>query len=95
MTNFGALKELIMMSIPSAAALIVRRIIEITNYLVVGRLGNPDYIAGIGLGITTSNITWVWIGVGLAGALDMNIKKILFLTKIIQDYKIFWLLILL
>ena len=31
-TNFGALKEILVISIPSAAALLVRRMIELGNY---------------------------------------------------------------
>ena len=40
------------------------------NYMVIGRMSNPDYISGVGLGITFSFITWFSIAMGLAGGIE-------------------------
>ena len=69
-TKFQALKDIIKTSAPSWSALLLRRIVELSNYIVVGRLGNSDYIAGVGLAIVTWGLSWFSIGIGLSGALD-------------------------
>ena len=38
--------------------------------MYAGRLEDPNLIAGVGLGILTSNIVAISFGLGLAGALD-------------------------
>ena len=48
----------------------VRRTVELFNYIVIGRMDDPDYISGVGLGIITSSIVWFSIGIGLAGGIE-------------------------
>ena len=69
-TNRQALWTLIWNSLPAWGALLVRRAVELINYMVVGRMDDPDYISGVGLGIITSSIVWFSIGIGLAGGIE-------------------------
>ena len=49
-------KEFFKYAFPSIMGLLVTRMVEIMNYLVVGRLDDPAYISGVGLGIITCNV---------------------------------------
>ena len=69
-TNSQALYRLFILSVPSVFGLVSRRIVEFINYIYAGRLEDPNLIAGVGLGILTSNIVAISFGLGLAGALD-------------------------
>ena len=69
-TYYQALKEFFKFAFPSIMGLLIRKLIEIMNYLVVGRLDDPAYISGVGLGIITNNVVSFSIGVGLAGGIE-------------------------
>ena len=43
---------------------------ELINYAVIGRLGDPILVSGAGLGNITINITTLSIGAGLTGAIE-------------------------
>eukprot|EP00345_Euplotes_harpa_P001447 CAMPEP_0168319554 /NCGR_PEP_ID=MMETSP0213-20121227/1127_1 /TAXON_ID=151035 /ORGANISM="Euplotes harpa, Strain FSP1.4" /LENGTH=127 /DNA_ID=CAMNT_0008320801 /DNA_START=245 /DNA_END=628 /DNA_ORIENTATION=- len=66
----SALKELACMSFPSILGIMIRKVIDITNYIVVGRMADPDIVSGVGMGIVTSSILCISVGIGLAGGLD-------------------------
>lgn len=50
--------------------MLLRRLVDILNYIVIGRLGDPTLVSGAGLGITTIQITTISLGVGLAGGIE-------------------------
>lgn len=70
LTHSEALKDIVLKSIPAMLALLIRRSVEMANYVVVGRMPDPGYTSGVGMGILTSNIFCVSIGIGFAGGLD-------------------------
>ncbi|CAI2367369.1 unnamed protein product [Moneuplotes crassus] len=65
-----AVKEVTKYGFPSVCGMILRRLVDVINYLIIGQLGNPDFTAGAGLGILTMNITTFSIGVGLSGGVE-------------------------
>ena len=48
----------------------LRRGLETVNFWFIGRLDDPDYIAGVGLGYTTANILSLSIAIGMAGGIE-------------------------
>ena len=70
LTKLEAFRNLLYLSVPSVIGLFSRRIVEIFNYMFAGRLQDSNMIAGVGLGILTSNIVAISFGLGLSGALD-------------------------
>jgi len=67
---FQATKDMFRYGVPSIFGMLLRRTVDIINYLIIGRMGNPSFISGAGLGITTINITTMSLGVGLAGGVE-------------------------
>ncbi|CAI2365570.1 unnamed protein product [Moneuplotes crassus] len=57
-------------ALPSSGGMILRRVIDIMNFVVIGRLGDPTLVSGAGLGITTICVTTTSLGVGLAGGVE-------------------------
>ncbi|CAI2365320.1 unnamed protein product [Moneuplotes crassus] len=62
--------QMVKYAIPSSGGMLLRRVIDIINYIVIGSLGDPTLISGAGLGITTITITTISLGMGLAGGVE-------------------------
>ncbi|CAI2363663.1 unnamed protein product [Moneuplotes crassus] len=62
--------NMIKYAIPSTGGLLLNRVVEFTNLVVVGRIGDSTLISGAGLGITTIGIIAFSLGVGLAGGVE-------------------------
>ena len=62
--------NLIKISIPSMFGAFLRRALETVNFWFIGRLSNPDYIAGVGLGFVTANFLCLSIAIGMAGGIE-------------------------
>lgn len=69
-TMSQALYEMMKKSIPSTMGFLVMRATEIVSYFFIGRMDDPDYIAGVGLGITSASLIWLSMIVGLAGGIE-------------------------
>jgi len=51
-----ALKDIFKKSLPLILSMIMKKSIDIINYIFIGRLTNSDYISGVGLGMVISTI---------------------------------------
>ncbi|CAI2363185.1 unnamed protein product [Moneuplotes crassus] len=69
-TYLDAFKNLAIASFTCAGGLLLRRSMEIFNYMILGRLGDPALVSGAGLGNSTINITLLSIGIGFTGAIE-------------------------
>ena len=58
------------LSIPSMLGSYLRRGVELVNYYFIGRLTDPDYIAGAGLGYSTASILCICVSIGMAGGIE-------------------------
>ena len=67
---FQAAYNLTRLSIPSIFGSYLRRGVELVNYWFIGRLSDPDYIAGAGLGYSTASILCITISIGMAGGIE-------------------------
>jgi MATE family multidrug resistance protein len=62
--------DIIKKAIPAVFAMLLRRMIDLSNVIFVGHLKDPDMIAGVGLGTITANVLCFSIALGLSGGID-------------------------
>lgn len=65
-----ALKDIAINSLMGCGALLLRRVAELINYAFIGRIDQEDYLAGVGLGISTTIVVCLSFGIGLAGGIE-------------------------
>ncbi|CAI2366796.1 unnamed protein product [Moneuplotes crassus] len=65
-----AFYDIVKASIPSILTCMVYRTVSVLNFIVIGRLGDPAYVSGAGLGIITYTIACTAISRGLGGGID-------------------------
>lgn len=58
------------LAFPSVIGMLLRNTMDIINYVVIGRLGDPNYISGIGLTYVLSTIVSTSLGIGLTGGVE-------------------------
>ena len=67
--------KILHLAIPVALQLVLTIIIEMINLVVVGHLGDPELIAGIGIGNMTMNLLGLSIIFGFNSSLDTLISQ--------------------
>ncbi|CAI2365008.1 unnamed protein product [Moneuplotes crassus] len=65
-----AVKKMVAYAGPTAGALLAKRIPDLYSYYVIGRMGDPRFTSGVGLGIMLSGMFCVSLGIGLFGGID-------------------------
>ena len=58
------------LAFPSVCGMLLRNTVDILNYIVIGRLGDPNYISGIGLAYIISTIASTAVVIGLTGGVE-------------------------
>lgn len=70
LTYSSAAYELIKCGFPASIGLLIRNLTDIIAWMFIGRLNDPNYIAGIGLGMTVVYVFFRSVAVGLGGGID-------------------------
>ncbi|CAI2367420.1 unnamed protein product [Moneuplotes crassus] len=65
-----AVGDILRYGAPSCGAMVLRRAVDIVNYVVIGQLGDPTLISGAGLGMTCVTITTFSLAIGLSGGVE-------------------------
>ena len=65
-----AIHTLFNLSIPAWLAYLLRRLVEVSGYIFIGRLDDPNALSGAGLALISGNLLWVGFAIGLAGGIE-------------------------
>lgn len=63
-------KELVSNGVKAVVSLITAFLLETINLVFIGRLGDHEFVSGVGLGSSLISMVCITIGIGLLGATD-------------------------
>lgn len=69
------LRKILRLAIPAILNNVVRMLMEVINLSMIGQLGNPAMVAGVGMGNMTINMIGLSVIIGFNSALDTLISQ--------------------